>query len=333
MEKYLVTGAAGHLGLNIVKELVSKGKRVKAFVLNNDKGIINLPKEVEICYGNVTSPSDLERFFENRDGAEQIVIHCAGIVSIASKYDQTVYDVNVQGTKNIVDISKEKKVKKFIYVSSVHAIKENSNKGLITETREFNPDDVVGLYAKTKSEATAYVLDAASKGLHATIVHPSGIIGPDDYGNGHTKQLIIDYCNGGLTAAVSGGYDFVDVRDVTKGIISSIQKGKDNECYILSNHYFEIRTILDMLSEIVNRKKIKTYLPLWFAKTTAPLAEVYYKLLKQAPLFTGYSLYTLESNSNFSHEKATKELDYHPRPMEDTLEDTVNFLKMIKKIK
>ena len=71
---------------------------------------------------------------------------------------------------------------------------------------------------------------------------------------------------------------------------------------------------------------IKTVLPLWFAKLTAPLSEVYYKIRKMPPLYTSYSLYTLQSNSNFSHEKATKELGYEPRPIEETLKDTIIYL-------
>jgi dihydroflavonol-4-reductase len=332
MKKFFVTGGCGHLGLTIVEDLVSTGNNVRVLALPGDKGVENLPKGVEIFNGNVTSKEDVESFLSNDNNDDTIVIHCAGIVSIASKYNQLVYDVNVNGTKNIVDVCLDKKVKKLIHVSSVHAIKEKPNHELITEASSFDPNEVFGLYAKTKSEATAYVLDACKKGLNASVVHPSGIIGPNDYGHGHITQLIIDYCNGGLTAAVKGGYDFVDVRDVSLGIIKSIEKGKPGECYILSNKYVEVRTLLDLLSKITQKKKISTYLPLWFANLTAPIAETYYKLLKQPPLYTAYSLYTLKSNSNFSHEKADEELGYTNRDFEKTLEDTVDFLKMTKRI-
>ena len=108
------------------------------------------------------------------------------------------------------------KVSKLIYVSSVHAIPEKEDGGIITETYDFDPGKVVGLYAQTKAKATRAVLAASKKGLNAYVVHPSGIIGPGDYGNGHSTQLIIDYIKGRLVAYVNGGYDFVDVRDVAR---------------------------------------------------------------------------------------------------------------------
>ena len=331
MEKiYLVTGANGHLGSTIINLLLKEKKNIRAFVLEND--VLHLDKKVEIIRGNITDKKSIYPLFKDLENKEVIVIHCAGIVTIASKFDQKVYDVNVVGTKNIADVALEYKVKKFIHVSSVHAILEEKNK-TIKEVDKFYPDKVEGLYAKTKAEASNYILDMSKKGLNATIVHPSGIIGPGNYGKGHLSQLIIDYLNNRLTAIVKGGYDFVDVRDVADGILKAIEKGRVGECYILSNRYFEIKEIITLLHEVTNHKPIKTILPNWFAKLTAPIAELYYKILKQPPLYTSYSIYTLSTNSHFSHEKATKELDYNPRNMKETLKDTVDWLKKIGRIK
>lgn len=308
MEKiYLVTGANGHLGSTIINLLLKEKKNIRAFVLEND--VLHLDKKVEIIRGNITDKKSIYPLFKDLENKEVIVIHCAGIVTIASKFDQKVYDVNVVGTKNIADVALEYKVKKFIHVSSVHAIVEEKNK-IIKEVDKFYPDKVEGLYAKTKAEASNYILDMSKKGLNAIVVHPSGIIGPGNYGKGHLSQLIIDYLNNRLTAIVKGGYDFVDVRDVADGILKAIEKGRVGECYILSNRYFEIKEIINLLHEVTNHKPIKTILPNWFAKLTAPIAELYYKILKQPPLYTSYSIYTLSTNSHFSHEKATKEIDY-----------------------
>lgn len=136
-----------------------------------------------IYYGDVTKADTLNSIFDGCDGAEIFVIHCAAVVYIKSKYNPRVYDVNVNGTKNIVDKVLEYNAK-LIYVSSVHAIPEKSNGDLISEVSIFNPDDVVGLYAKTKAEAARYVMDSVKdKGLNACIVHPSGILGPCDFSN------------------------------------------------------------------------------------------------------------------------------------------------------
>ena len=111
-------------------------------------------------------------------------------------------------------------VKRLVYVSSVHAIPERPKDEVISEINQFDPRDVVGLYAMTKSKATQIVLGGVLLGLDAVVVHPSGIIGPNDYGHGYCTQLVMDYLDGRLTAGVNGGYDFVDVRDVADGVNS-----------------------------------------------------------------------------------------------------------------
>ncbi len=170
---YLVTGAAGHLGNIIVHKLRKAGRAVRALVLPGEE---NAPECEELVYGDVRDGESLAPFFANPDQRDLVVIHAAGIVSIASKYDQNVYDVNVKGTQNMIALAKENRVKKFIYVSSVHAIPEKPAGETITETNLFSPDLVSGLYAKTKAEATAFVLDAKDD-LDVSVVHPSGICG------------------------------------------------------------------------------------------------------------------------------------------------------------
>ncbi len=330
---YLVTGAAGHLGNTVLNLLSQNGCHTRALVLEADRDAAQLPADTEVFVGDVCDPSSMEGFFAAPEGARVIVIHCAGIVSIASKYQQIVYDVNVQGTKNVVDLCVDNHVDKLVHVSSVHAIPELPSGQTISEISRFNPDDVIGLYAKTKSEATAYVLDAARNGLDASVVHPSGICGPYDYGHGHLTQLVIDWYKGHLTAGVRGGYDFVDVRDVAQGILACCDRGKPCECYILSGHLVSIPELFEMLHQITGHKRVKDFLPLWFVKLTAPLCECYYKLLRQTPLFTSYSLYTLQSNAHFTHQKATDALGYTSRPFEETLRDTVEWLKAQGRLK
>lgn len=321
---FLVTGAAGHLGSAVIARLLEKGCAVRALCHTGAK---HTPEGVEICYGDVCDKDSLQGFFTNSDGADMIVIHCAGIVSIASKYEQKVYDVNVGGTKNIVDLSLQFGVRKLIYVSSVHAIPEKPTGQVMTEDCVFSPDAVTGLYAKTKAEATAYVLDAAKRGLDAEVVFPSGIIGPNSKGKSHTNQLVEDYAAGRLTAAVRGGYDFVDVRDVADGIVACTEKGVSGQGYILSGGYHSVKELLTLLHELTGRREIKTYLSIPFIVFLSPLCELYYRIRRQPPLFTSYSMYTLGSNSKFSNAKARAELGFAPRDIRETLGDTVKWLR------
>lgn len=325
---YLVTGAAGHLGNTIVRTLLTAGRQVRGLVLpgENIQSLNGL--EFPIVKGDITDKNSLITFCSKNDYDQTILIHTAGIVSIARKTDENLRRVNVVGTKNVCDACIENNVDRMIYISSVHAIPEKPKGEVITETNRFDPDLVYGAYAKTKAEATRIVLEQVDSGkLDAVVVHPSGIIGPGGLARSHSGQMILDYAQGRLTASVRGGYDFVDVRDVADGVLAAAEKGKRGDCYLLTNRYFEVSEIMEMLHRLTGRRRIRTILPMWFAKGTAALSELYYKILKQVPLFTSYSLDTLVSNSCFSHEKATRELAYHPRSMYITLSDTLLWLK------
>lgn len=327
-EVYAVTGALGFLGNAIVDNLLSKGKTVRVMDIGQDRYGVLKDKDVRFFRADVCDAASMEDFFTVEDDQELIVIHAAGIVSISSKFSQLMYDVNVKGTQNIVDMALKHKIKKLVYVSTVHAIPELPKDEMIAEISDFNPDLVEGEYSKTKAIATKIVMDSVQKGLYAMVVHPSGIIGPGDYAGGHMTQLVKDCAEGRLTACVRGGYDFVDVRDVAEGIVSAAEKGKSGNAYILSGEYYPIKKITDTICSVLGKREIKTILPLWFAKMTAPLAELYYRIKKQKPLFTSYSLYTLQSNSNFNSKKAQQELGYKLKfSLKQSIEDTYMWIK------
>lgn len=326
---YIVTGAKGHLGNTIVRMLREEGQEVRGLVLPAEH--VECPEEILYVRGDVREKQSLEPLFQNLEGREVIVIHTAGIVDISNDVTDLMYDVNVNGTRNLVELCMQYPVSRMVYVSSVHAIPEKKLR-VLHEIDHFSPDEVVGGYAKTKAEATQVVLDAVDKGLNAVIVHPSGILGPYDSSGNHLVQLVKDYIRGKLPACVRGGYDFVDVRDVARGCLTAAEKGKTGECYILSNRHYEIKDVLSMAKEVDGGKKLPV-LPMWMARAAAPFLQWAAKRRKQRPLYTRYSLYTLTSNDRFSHDKATRELNYHPRDLYQTIRDTVAWIRQGKKRK
>ncbi|MEG1069741.1 MAG: NAD-dependent epimerase/dehydratase family protein [Ruthenibacterium sp.] len=323
-EIYLVTGAAGHLGGVVVQKLLAQNKRVRMLVLPGETNV--LPQNAEVFTGDVRDKQSLQHFFALADDDCATVIHCAGVVTIQSHYDARVAEVNVGGTQNILALCAEHSVKKLVHVSSVHAIPELPAGEVIAETDVFSPDSVIGLYAKTKAEASALVLRAARHGLPASIVHPSGIIGPYDVGGNHLTAMIQHFCCGKLPVGVDGGYDFVDVRDVADGVLACAAQGKTGECYILSGHYASLRTIFTQLAALSHQKAPRLYLPLSAAKVFASAVEEISILRHKRPLLTAYSIYTLGTNAHFSHQKASEQLGYTPRPLAQTLADTVQWL-------
>ncbi len=324
---YVVTGANGFLGTAVVKELLANNKSVLALIHQHNLWSSNFshPK-LKFQFIDVTDFKTLDKVFSTIRADQITVIHCAGIVSIANKVEPQVHKVNVGGAKNIIKISKKYKIRQLIYISSVHALTELPIGQCMTETNTFDPSQVEGGYAKTKAEATILMIKAR-KDLNVTIVHPSGIIGPGDYGNNNLKQMILDYLNRKLTATVKGGYDFVDVRDVAKGIVqASLKPQALNQNYIFSNQYYQIKQIIELINQIKPQHKHHlNVLPYWFIMPMARLAELYYQILGKPPIFTSYSVKVLRSNGCFDHSKATEELNYQPRPLKETLQDTIDW--------
>lgn len=323
-EIYLITGITGHLGRTVANLLLSKEKEVVGLHLPGDDR--QLLSGITYYTGDVTEKKSLKPFFEKSVGKRAYFIHCAAIITTASR-NANIRNVNVEGTKNVIRLSHKYGIQKFIYISSVHAITEKAPGEYITETKEFSPADVEGIYGKSKALATAYVLRAAEKGFPAVILHPSGIIGPDDYKKGYMMELVRTYLKGRLLVAIEGGYDFVDVRDVAEGIWAALSKGKAGETYILSNRYFTVRELMDVMAGITGRKKALVCIPAGLIKAVSPCVEKISKILRLPVLLTPYAADTLSSNGLFSHEKAVKELGYGTRPIEETLRDTIVWLK------
>lgn len=323
--EYYVTGATGFLGSHVVKELIKCGEKVNALVLPNDKHRSELPDSVTVTTGDVTDIDSIYAWLKNAEHP-CCLIHCAGIVSIATSPGPMLEKVNVGGTKNIIKACKEMSVDRLVYVSSVHAIPELKDGKTMTEVSSFSADKVDGAYAKSKAKATAAVLAAIKDGLNACIVHPSGIIGPNDSSCGNIAKMLIAYCKGKLPLSVKGGYDFVDVRDVAHGVVECCREGRAGECYILSGEFATVDEIIGEASRMTKVRKPLFNLPLKPVMLIAKLVEKM-KRKSTTPLFTPYSIAVLGANANFSHAKATRELGYSPRPLKETVSDTVKWIK------
>ena len=276
---WVVTGAAGFLGNNLIRILLDRGYRVRACVTSIDDAVSLRGLSCETVILDVRNEEQVLQAFSHDIGEQVWVAHCAGIVSITSRVTRTVHDVNVGGTKNVLSACRKLGVQRLVYVSSVHTIREPDPPAVICELEEaddFNPDHVMGEYAKTKTEATREVLRAED--LWRVVVQPSGIIGPGDYGDSHLTRLVRDTASGQLTATVPGGYDLVDVRDVALGIILAGERGVSGRSYILSGSYVLAADLTKSVAALSGRKRRFTMLPMWFAKLVAPIAELYYRV-------------------------------------------------------
>jgi dihydroflavonol-4-reductase len=114
---------------------------------------------------------------------------------------------------------------------------------------------------------------------------------------------------------------------VAAGIVACLEKGRDGTSYILGGHYVTIRQIFDVLHDDLGMRKTRLYVPLWVARLFLPLFTLWYKLRRQKPVFSRYSLFTLGVNGRFSSERAESELGFVSRPFPDIIKDAVTWLR------
>lgn len=323
----LMTGGTGFLGQALLPLLLENKQSVRVLVLQQDPQAAHLPEGVEVCYGNLLNDADLDRFFTVPENEPVSLIHCASFITMSIKPVEKVHQVNVEGTRRLIERCLKKGVQQMIYVSSVHAIMEAPFGQTMKEPGSTHPDSVHGYYAKTKAEATALVMRARQEqGLPASIVYPAGMAGPGDFSVGNLTQMFMDYFAGKIPIGVQGGYNFCDVRDVAQAIFTLFDQRIIGKDYVLAGEYIKVGEILDLIHKYVQVPKIKGKVPLWLARLALPFLSLRNKLLGLKPVFSSYSLYTLGINSSFDSSKATRDLGYQPRPIQDTIRDTARWL-------
>jgi len=333
---YLLTGATGFLGSNLSRLLIQKHEKVRALVMEGDPGVQYIPDGVEIFYGDITDRDALEKFFHVPENVETIVLHSASIVYLQYAPNQKVYDVNVNGTKNIVDLCVEHKVKKLVGISSTGAITELPDGQEMKEPEtieDIEPEKVVGYYSKTKALATQYILKAVKEtGLDASVVYPSGICGPCDYAFGPNMTYIKDYCRGDQKVGVHGTFNSVDVRDLAAGILACVEKGKAGEGYIMSNDLLTMEHMTEIIGEACNIPMYTNFITADVMREGAA-ANIPEGPDREAALKElDYTVYNITRNNNFNCEKAKRELGYTTRSVEETIRDEVEWLASEGKI-
>ncbi|MBR4577640.1 MAG: NAD-dependent epimerase/dehydratase family protein [Clostridia bacterium] len=332
--KYLVTGAAGFLGGTICRQLIERGEAVRAFVLPGDPAMKYIPGEAEIVEGDLTDTDSLEKLFSVEEGTETIVLHIASIVTVNPDYSSKVMEVNVDGTKNIIRLClSHPECKKLVYCSSTGAIPEAAMGQAIREVRHFDPDEVVGCYSRSKAMASQAVLDAVhDRGLNACIVHPSGIMGPEDFAVGETTGTLIRIIRGEMPVGIDGSFNLCDVRDLAAGTIAAADKGKAGECYILANEPVSFRDFSRMVSDEAGCRKVSMFLPVWAANMMGGMMEKQARKKGTKPMMTRFSVYNLARNNKFDSTKAIRELGYSARPYRETIHDEIVWLRETGKI-
>jgi dihydroflavonol-4-reductase len=319
----VVTGANGLVGANLVRTLLNEGRSVRTLVYKDRRSLEGL--EIEKINGDVSDPESLYRAFE---GAE-VVYHLAAYVSIQMHEWSICKAVNLIGTRNVVDACLQTGVRRLIHCSSLAAFEQkpleipvDETRGLIAvESQEHPP------YDRSKAGGEIEVRKGIKKGLDAVIVNPTAIIGPYDFRPSHFGKGLMDFMNRRIPAGISGGVDFVDVRDIVIGATRAEKRADSGEQYLLSGHWHSIPEIFKMMAEISGVPAPRLQIPMWLAWLVLPFVPYYDKVRGNTPRLTKATLLELQSNKNQNHDKATRELGYNPRPIKETLTDTIDWFR------
>ncbi len=315
----VVTGASGHLGVNLVRSLLAQGRRVRALIHDSRIGLDGL--DVECVPGNVLDPASLSTAFQGAD----VVFHLAAIISIQGDMGGLVPKVNVEGARNVAEAAHACGVRRLVHTSSIHAFDQYcARQGPLSEAsaRSQGPGPIPPAYDRSKAAGEVAVREVVARGLDAVVVHPAGVLGPFDFRPSRMGQVLLDLYHRRLPALVPGGYNFVDVRDVVDGMLAAEARGRTGESYLLSNEWAEVRTIGKLAQEVTGVAPPRLVVPFWLAHVGVPFLTAWARLTNTHPLYTHESLDVLASDSRADLTKSRTELGYAPRPLADTIRDT-----------
>jgi dihydroflavonol-4-reductase len=316
----LVTGASGHVGNNLVRSLLAQGRQVRVLIHRNTASMDSLG--VEKARGDVCDAESLDSAFAGVD----VVYHLAAMVSIGRDRWAKLHSVNTTGTANVVDACLKNNVRRLIHFSSIDALEQKPVNLTVNEKSPPAQGKKHPPYDRSKAAGEAIVRAAAeSRGLDAIIINPTAVIGPYDYQPSHQGQMLVSMACGKLPALVKGGFDWVDVRDVVYGAMQAEIMAKSGSKYILGGHWASLTELARIVEMATGTPAPAFTCPLWLASASAPLITAFEHLRGRRSLYTRASIIAINSNHHISHEKAEKELNYHPVPLAQTINDALDW--------
>lgn len=321
MSAIVVTGAAGHVGANLVRELLARGQHVRALVHHDRRALEGL--DIETVSADVEDLDSLLHAFE----AAELVYHAAGYISISSDEWPRLEAVNALGTRNVVEACLRCGVERLVHLSSVETLLEEPFGELVDESHPLVEPQGCSPYARSKVAGEKEVRQGLARGLDAVVLYPSAIIGPYDYRLGFPNTGLLAICRGELWALVDGGFDWVDVRDVVRGALGAAERAPTGGRYILSGHWASLCDLAELAEEINGFQMPRLVFPMWLARAGVPFTVALNRLAGRRPLYTSAALRPLWGNHRLSHARATHELGYDPRPLKETIVETLQWFE------
>ena len=321
--KALVTGATGFVGGAVARALLRAGTDVRVLArptadLQNLEGL-----RVERIAGDLRDPASLRTALSGC----QHLYHVAAHYALWAKDPSIFYDVNVEGTKNLLEAARDVGTERIVYCSTIGAIGLPPEGGPGTEETPVSLGQMAGHYKRSKYLAEQEVLRLAREGLPVVIVNPSAPVGEGDVKPTPTGQVIVDFMKGRMPAYIETGMNIVDVDDVAQGHLLAMQKGRIGERYILGCKNLLLREVFEILSTLTGIKAPALKLP---RLAVLPLAYANYwfaNLTGQPPRIPLEGVKMAKYKMHYDCSKAIRELGLPQTPPEVALDKAVRWFR------
>jgi dihydroflavonol-4-reductase len=319
----LVTGATGFVGAAVARALIREGWQVRALARRGSdrRNVQHLP--LEVMEGDLADRASLDRAL----GQCQALFHVAADYRLGAFDPQQLYQTNVEGTRNILESSRQAGVQRVVYTSSVATVGIPRDGTPGDEDTPVSVADMIGHYKRSKFLAEQVVRQAAAGGMPVVIVNPSTPIGPGDVKPTPTGQMVLDAAAGRMPAYVDTGLNIVHVDDVAVGHLLAFHRGRPGERYILGGQDLTLRQILIEIAGLVGRKPPTIRLSTGVVLPIAYVAEAIARLTGRPGRITVESVRMARKRMFFSSEKAKRELGYEWRPPTEALKDAIAWLR------
>ncbi len=322
MKNILLTGGTGFIGSNLAADLTKRGYSVRLFRRPTSSLTAVADLDVEHFHGDLRDAEALRKAVKGCD----TVFHVGALVSYWRKQREEMYDINIGGTRNIVEACLEAGVERLVHTSSIAAIGYSDAGALADESNAFNWDRLDIGYRISKYRAEEEILKGVGKGLPAVIVNPSVVIGERDvHFNG--GQIIRDVHRKRLFYYVDGGSNFVYVGDVVNGHIQAALKGRAGERYILCGENLTYREMLLTTAQVVGGIEPLFRIPFWSARGIAWISEAVADVTGKKPWVGRDLVAGLHIRNWFSCEKAKRELNYSVTPFRTAVQRTFDWYR------
>jgi dihydroflavonol-4-reductase len=319
--KAVITGATGHVGVNLVKALLSAGHEVRAIVRKDTRGLDGLGVEKKTA--RLSDVGELRAAFAGCD----VVFHVAAQISIVGSDRTSVFETNLNGTQNVVAAFRASGARRLVHFSSIEALSAHPLDTPLDEERRYVVNGEGSPYAHSKAQAEIHVRRAIDDGLDAVIVNPTAIIGPDDWKPSLMGGALLAFARGTYPMLIDGGFDWVDVRDVAQAAVAAAEKAPRGARYLVGGRWASMTEIAGMACTVSGAHLPRLMCPFPVARAWAPVASGWSRLTGTSPKLTTYSLKVLHGNRCISHERARRDLGYTPRDLQQSVRDSIDWFR------